>query len=276
MLSKFYHAIEVDTNTYAIYNALLMNIIFVDENKKEQIEKMLITDKEENKILYENGIYVKNESIDDKAFKNMTDMIYSHSAKISIMYLNISTFCNLACKYCFIDNNPISTSGCSSMEYETAKIAVDKFIKELKSNNEADGQIIIYGGEPLTNWELLCKIVKYIRTKDINVKLTTITNGTLLTKDRILFLKENKVGVGVSLDGPKDINDFNRVFKHSDNSVYDAVADKIKLLNELECEYCISSTATPKVIEDKDKIITWLKELNVKNIWKENSNIFFF
>ena len=138
------------------------------------------------------------------------------------------------------------------MEFSTAKIAVDKFIEELEKNKEKDGQIIIYGGEPLTNWDLLCKIVKYIRNKDINIKLTTITNGTLLTREKILFLKENKVGLGVSLDGPKDINDTNRLFKHSNNSVYDAVADKIKLLNELECEYCISSTATPKVIEDMD------------------------
>lgn len=267
MLSKFYHAIEVDNNKYAIYNSLLMNIIFVDGNKKEKIEKNLITDEKEKKLLYENGIYIRDGSADEKAFKNMTDMIYSHSAKISIMYLNISTFCNLACKYCFIDNNPISTSNCSAMEFSTAKIAVDKFIEELEKNKEKDGQIIIYGGEPLTNWDLLCKIVKYIRNKDINIKLTTITNGTLLTREKILFLKENKVGLGVSLDGPKDINDTNRLFKHSNNSVYDAVADKIKLLNELECEYCISSTATPKVIEDKEKIINWLKELKVKNIF---------
>lgn len=135
MLSKFYHAIEVDNNKYAIYNSLLMNIIFVDGNKKEKIEKNLITDEKEKKLLYENGIYIRDGSVDEKAFKNMTDMIYSHSAKISIMYLNISTFCNLACKYCFIDNNPISTSNCSAMEFSTAKIAVDKFIEELEKNN---------------------------------------------------------------------------------------------------------------------------------------------
>ncbi|MBQ8192895.1 MAG: radical SAM protein [Bacilli bacterium] len=267
MLSKFYHAIPVDSNKYAIYNSLLMNIIFVDEEIKNKIENKKINNKEEVKILYENGIYVKDESVDDRAFKNITDMIYSHSSKISIMYLNISTFCNLACKYCFIDNNPISTSKCSTMEFKTAKIAVDKFVKELEKNNEKDGQIIIYGGEPLTNWELLCEIVKYVKTKKINIKLTTITNGTLLTKDKMLFLKENKVGIGVSLDGPKDINDTNRIFKNSNGSVYDAVADKIKLLNKLECEYCISSTATPKVVEDKEKIITWLKELKVKNVF---------
>lgn len=267
MLSKFYHSIQVDIDKYAIYNSLLMNIIFVDSNKKEKIENEKITNKDEIKLLYENGIYVKEESVDDEAFKNISDMIYSYSTKISIMYLNISTFCNLACKYCFIDNNPISSNCYSTMDFKTAKMAVDKFIKELDSNNEKDGQIIIYGGEPLTNWNLLCKIVKYVRNKKNNIKLTIITNGTLITKDKILFLKENKVGIGVSLDGPKSINDINRVFKHSNNSVYDAVADKIKLLNELNCDYCISSTATPKVVENKEKIIDWLKELNVKNIF---------
>ena len=177
MLSKFYHSVQVDVNKYAIYNSLLMNVIFVDEEKKYKIERKKLDSEEEIKLLYENGIYVKDESVDDKAFENITDMIYSHSSKISIMYLNISTFCNLACKYCFIDNNPISTSKCSAMEFSTAQIAIDKFLIELKKNNEKDGQIIIYGGEPLTNWELLCEIVKYIRTQNVDIKLTTITNG---------------------------------------------------------------------------------------------------
>ena len=136
MLSKFYHSVQIDDNKYAIYNSLLMNVIFVDEEKKNTIEKQKIYNEEEIRLLYENGIYVKDESIDDKAFKNITDMIYSHSSKISIMYLNISTFCNLACKYCFIDNNPISTGKCSTMEFSTAKIAVDKFVKEFLKKNE--------------------------------------------------------------------------------------------------------------------------------------------
>lgn len=92
MLSKFYNAVQVDDNKYAIYNSLLMNVIFVDEDKKYEIERKNLDSEEEIKLLYENGIYVKDDGIDEEAFKNITDMIYSHSSKISIMYLNISTF----------------------------------------------------------------------------------------------------------------------------------------------------------------------------------------
>ena len=39
---------------------------------------------------------------------------------------------------------------------------VDKFITEIIKNNVEEAQIIIYGGEPLTNFELLQKIIQYI------------------------------------------------------------------------------------------------------------------
>ena len=66
----------------------------------------------------------------------------------------------------------------------------------------------------------------------------------MLRKKEILFLKQNKVGIGISLDGPKKINDKNRVFRSGTGSVYDSAVEGIKLLNKYDCNYCVSATVT--------------------------------
>lgn len=50
-----------------------------------------------------------------------------------------------------------------------------------------------------------------------------MTNGTLLTEQMVRFCKEHGVNIGISLDGPKYINDMSRVFSTNKGSVYDIV-----------------------------------------------------
>ena len=63
--------------------------------------------------------------------------------------------------------------------------------------------------------------------KEVDFSLTT--NGTLLKPEIIEFLAENHVGVTISIDGPKEVQDKFRVF-HNGTGSYDVVAPKIKEL----------------------------------------------
>lgn len=265
-LSNYAHWIEIMKDEYALFNSILMEIVFVDKEKLEKIKKFKV-DKNETKQLIELGIYTENDSILDDVYNDLNNAIKKQSKQLSIMYLNISTYCNLACKYCFIENNPISTNCFQKMDFDTAKIAVDKFVNEINKTNVLEPQIIIYGGEPLTNFELLEKVILYIRKIKKDLAITIITNGTLLRKKEIIFLKENKIGIGISLDGPKKINDKNRVFRSGNGSVYDSAVEGIKLLNKYDCNYCVSATVTKDVIDNKEEVYNWIKDLKIKNIF---------
>lgn len=267
ILSKFAHFIEIQNNVYALYNSLFMKMLFVDEDEKEKIEKFNVTSKEKD-VLLENGIYVKDKKNDDKVFEIIKNNIITHSKKISIMYLNVSTYCNLACKYCFIDNNPLSVKDRRIMNFETAKNALDKFKKEIQKNEEESiAQIILYGGEPLTNMDNFDNIVMYARSIMPNLKITLITNGTLLTEKKIKFLKNYNIIVGLSIDGPKEINDKSRIYKCSSNSVYDDAVKTIPLLNKYNVSYGLSSTVTNDLIKDKYKVFECYKSLKVHDIF---------
>jgi uncharacterized protein len=265
-LSNYTHWIEIMNGEYALFNSILMQIIFVDEKKLERIKKFNINNEEKQQLL-ELGIYVKNDSILNDVYDDLSNAIKKQSKQLSIMYLNISTYCNLACKYCFIENNPITNNCFQKMDFTTAKIAVDKFVGEINRNNIDEAQIIIYGGEPLTNFELLQKIIQYIRKIKYDLAVTIITNGTLLREKEALFLKQNKIGIGISLDGPKKINDKNRVFRGSNDSVYDSAIKGIKILNKYNCNYCVSATVTNDVLNNQEKVFSWIKGLKIKNIF---------
>lgn len=265
-LSKYAHWIEIKDGEYALFNSILMQIVFVDADKLKKV-KLLDVTAEEREQLIELGIYVKNDLVLNEVYDDLANAIKKQSKKLSIMYLNISTFCNLACKYCFIENNPISNNCFQKMDFSTAKISVDKFVNEINENKAEEAQIIIYGGEPLTNFELLEKIVKYIRKVKNDLAVTIITNGTLLREKEILFLKEYKIGIGISLDGPKKINDKNRIFRSGNGSVYDSAVEGIRLLNKHECNYCVSATITKDVLDNQDEVYEWIKDLKIKNIF---------
>ena len=265
-LSKYYQHIKMDDKYEAVFNSILMQIIFVEKEKIKDIEDFKLNE-DETKLMIENGIYETTSDMED-VYETLRFGIKKHVKIPTIMYLNVSTFCNLACKYCFIESSSISSQKYTKMSFETAKIAVDKFLAELEKNKIKESQIIFYGGEPLTNFEVVKDTINYIQNeKNSDITLTIITNGTLLTREIIQFLMDKHIGIGISIDGPKFINDKNRVFKSGNDSVYDKAMDAIKLLNEMNSSYCVSATVTPDVVENEDEVLNWLIENKIKNVF---------
>ena len=266
-LSKYFKITKIDNKHFAIYNSILFQIMFVNYEELEKVKNMQLN-KGKTKIMLEKGIYVEKHLDIEKTYKYLRSEIEKKSRIPSIMYIDVSTYCNLACKYCFIENNPLSVKKCEKMKYSVAKISVDKFLFSLKKNKVKSAQIIFYGGEPLTNWRVVKETIEYIRkTKDINIVITIITNGTLINKNILTYLKNQKIGIGISIDGPKDLNDKNRIYKNGNKSVFECVMKSIKLMNKMNCNYCVSATITPDIVANKNRVIEWLKNSEIKNVF---------
>jgi uncharacterized protein len=61
------------------------------------------------------------------------------------------------------------------------------------------------------------------------VEFSLTTNATLLSEEVVDFLAENRVGVTVSIDGDRELNDKMRVF-HDGRGSYDVIVPNIKML----------------------------------------------
>jgi len=155
---------------------------------------------------------------------------------LSTMVLNVTNQCNLACTYCYEygEDKIVDTEhGRQSkfMTEQTARESVDFLLRE--SGDSRTAHLTFFGGETLLNFPVLKATIAYARRraaeagKTIDFSLTT--NATLLRPDIIEFLAENAIGVTVSIDGPKELQNKFRVF-HNGAGSYDVVAPKIKEL----------------------------------------------
>ena len=153
---------------------------------------------------------------------------------LQTVVLNVTNQCNLSCKYCyeFGEDRVATPEGKPKfMSEETARAAVDFLLANSQGRRAI--HLTFFGGETLMNFKVVRSTVEYAREqahaagKYIDFSLTT--NATLLTPPVIEFLTENHVGVTISIDGPKEMNDQLRVFSNGQGS-YEVIAPKVKEL----------------------------------------------
>lgn len=153
---------------------------------------------------------------------------------IQALVMNLTNQCNLSCQYCYefgADKLATPEGKKKFMELETAKTSVDFLLAQ--SEGRRSVHITFFGGETLMNFPLLKQVVAYANEraaeqgKHIDFSLTT--NATLLTPAIIEFLSKNRIGVTVSMDGPKEMHDHLRVFANGRGS-YDIIEPKVRAL----------------------------------------------
>ena len=181
------------------------------------------------------------------------------------LVLNLTNQCNLSCQYCYeFGEDKIATPEGKPkfMQWETAQAAVDYFFRDSAGRRAL--HITFFGGETLMNFPLLKRVVEYARAKAAEegryIDFSLTTNATLLTPEIIGFLAENHVGVTVSIDGPKEMNDALRVFANGRGS-YDFLAPKVKqLLAEHKTRPIAARVTLTAQVSDVKKIFRHLTE----------------
>ncbi|MBI4477142.1 MAG: quinohemoprotein amine dehydrogenase maturation protein, partial [Acidobacteria bacterium] len=155
---------------------------------------------------------------------------------VSTMVLNVTNQCNLSCTYCYEygEDKIVDTANGRKPKFMSEEIARQSVELLLRESGRA-AHLTFFGGETLLNFPVLKNTIAYGRQraaevgKSIDFSLTT--NATLLRPDIIEFLAENRVGVTISIDGPREVQDRFRVF-HNGSGSYDLVMPKIRDLLE--------------------------------------------
>lgn len=264
-LSRFFHHVKIKNNVYALYNSLVMEIVYVDSNTYKKVMNFTVGKKEALK-LKQIGVYVSNKSLDDEALSLVKKRYDKVTGRVNIMYFIMSSSCNLGCKYCFIENCQFNNKKEINMSKETALEALIKYTDYLNAN-KMRGSVIFYGGEPLVNWEIIKLVLNKATKLSSPIDFSMVTNATLLDKEKIEFLAQKKVEIGISIDGPKKLNDKNRVYRHGNKSVYDEVMKKFPYLKMSNAKFGLSITVSEDLLDNQDEVLNWLKKLGVKSIF---------
>lgn len=170
--------------------------------------------------------------------------------------ISINNKCNLACQYCHFHEKT---------EY-IKPVNMDVFIilNNIRSYiNKYDIPVFKIGfvgnGEPFLDFNLLknyiLRIADLIETGKVNVY--TITNGTCVDISMLEFMKEHKVNVGFSLDGPREIHNKYRC------NTYDQVISSIGLYHDLYGYYpSLNCTVGREAIEHTDQMISFFSQFD--------------
>jgi uncharacterized protein len=102
------------------------------------------------------------------------------------------------------------------MSFEVAKKAIDMYGSLIKEgeryNPNRELAIGFYGGEPLLNFDLIKRCVKYIESNYCKWNYSITTNGSLLDGAKVEWLIDHEFNIAVSIDGPEKEHNRNRIF----------------------------------------------------------------
>jgi len=147
--------------------------------------------KEAGKFIPENvlSLYAK---VKEKNALEMNDLRFSQ--QLTAIYIDPTDKCNANCSYCYIPHR-IRQRG-RSMTREELRFILNKIARYFK-NSKRKQVIIFHASEPLLVKEIIFQAISEYRKI---FKFGLQTNGILLERQDVKFLKEHRVGVGISLD----------------------------------------------------------------------------
>lgn len=170
--------------------------------------------------------------------------------------LILTNRCNLSCYHCCQD--AVNEKFEESTTEDIFRI-IDK-MSTIKIND-----LTITGGEPLIRDDFK-EIVKYI-SKNMDCKLSLLTNGTLLKDESAEFIARNFDSVSVSLDGTN--NELTEIIRGK--NLFDIIIKKVELLQSKKAKNISVSAVLPRIKKVEDEFYTLCIELNVVPILRSFS-----
>ena len=122
---------------------------------------------------------------------------------------------------------------------------LNKALSERHKDEKGSNEMITLSGETKDSVTLLPQNIFYMEASgnyvdiyykeegkiDILPNFVIITNGTILTDRMLAFIKRNISAMTISIDGPKEINDIQRIYKNGKGS-YERIAHFIHTIQE--------------------------------------------
>jgi uncharacterized protein len=203
--------------------------------------------------------------------KFITNFFANHThnlGPVRLVVIQPSTFCNLNCDYCYLPNR--------NLKFEISLDLIDSVFKRIFSSTsilDRGFTIVWHAGEPLTvpisfyssalekinclNYEL--NVNPYEITHSIQ------TNGTLINQDWCDFIKQHKLQIGVSLDGPDFIHDSHRK-TWKGKGTHSNTMRGVKLLKENNIPFSVIAVLTDKSLDYPDEIFNFFVENQVNYV----------
>jgi len=181
---------------------------------------------------------------------------------MSTILIYPKTTCEVGCEYCFSKPN-------EKQNYDKEKMMVvikEEIRKDRISNKGHDPTVVLHGGEicflPLIDLEYFLK-----ELEDIGIICGLQTSLMGMTRDHVRLFKKYKVRIGVSVDGPKELNILRGPRNEGRNREYqNELIENLKILKDEGLRWgtiCVLSKANASK-ENLPVLLNWIRENKIE------------
>ncbi|MDD5067862.1 MAG: radical SAM protein [bacterium] len=167
--------------------------------------------------------------------------------------------CQLACDYCQVRQSN------RTMPKEILFRSIDLLL----TTQSPRVLLRFWGGEPLLQWGLMQEGIRYAEkkagSKGKKASFMITTNGLLLDKKKISYLKKHDAVIMFSLDGDKRTNQAHRLFRGKQD-IYDRLLKNVRLLSRSGLPYFINMVVTPLNVGQLFRNLLFFKETGLRKI----------
>ena len=186
----------------------------------------------------------------------------------SLLIKPASAVCNLDCAYCFYldrDADPYKDLPARRMTVETLERLVDSYLFYSYPNSVFAFQ----GGEPtlcgVKFFEMLVDFQKQYGRDGHNVSNALQTNGVLLDDDWGQLFHEYNWLIGLSMDGPEEINDRYR-FNKAGHPTWKQVMHGLETLQKNKVDFNILCVLSQGNVDKPKELYQYWKSLGLDNV----------
>ena len=183
--------------------------------------------------------------------------------RIQTIVLQPTPFCNIYCKYCYLQQR----NDTSKMSLETVKATFERVFDSSFAGDQIT--VIWHAGEPLvmpvSYYEAAFQLIEELRPASVQIRHSFQTNGILVTKEWCDLIRRWRVGVGVSIDGPRHMHDTNRVTRDG-KGTFDRAIRGARLLKEEGIPFHVISVLSTKGLECAEELYAFYLEEGIEDV----------
>lgn len=164
--------------------------------------------------------------------ENVPGTVRVRAGQFATAIVKLTAVCNLNCTYCYMFNLADRTFERTTrfMAPGVAEDLVEEIGRYCERHGRGHFTLALHGGEP-SMWPIghharLLTAVETWRRRGLDLKVLVQTNGLHLPDPLLELWRTHSVGVGISLDGPAEINDAHRV-RHDGKGSYAIVMNTV-------------------------------------------------
>lgn len=189
-----------------------------------------------------------------------------------IAWIHVTNQCNLRCHYCYLKKTA------EAMSTETAFESIEAVFRSAALHSFQSVKLKYAGGEPSLNFDLVARTHAYAidlaRANGVEVTGIMLSNGVGLTRRHYEVMAQLGLRLMVSLDGPSQYHDSQRVFENGSGS-FKVVLRSVLRAKQFGIVPDISITVSSRTVAGLPQLLSLLLENDLPfsiNYYRENEH----